>query len=366
MFAEHDLRELLEFKTIHPVLSVYLNTDPSQGSADAYKLRLRSMLKDISLEEDVQKVESYFDFEFDWSGRGVAVFSCQPEDFFRAYTFAVPIEDRLRISDRAHVKPLADLLDSYGGYGVALVDKIDARLFYFHLGELREEEELSGESVRRTKRGGGSQSLGRRGGTAGQTNYSEEVAERNIKEAADFAARFFSEYNVRRVMIGGTEENVSVFRNHLPKSWQSLVIGTFPISKNANQTEVMQRALGVGQEAERIRQVKLVQTIVSNAGKGRGGVIDLEDTLNAVHDGRVHSLVIREGYRAPGFRCQGCGYLTSEKLDNCPFCENEFDEITDAVELAVRRVMRNSGDVEVLHGTEDIKDFNKIGALLRY
>lgn len=366
MFNEHDLRELLDFKTVHPVLSVYLNTDPSEGSADSYRLRLRSMLKDVQLKKDVNNVESYFDFEYDWSGRGVAVFSCQPEDFFRAYSFAVPVEDRLRISERVHVKPLADLLDSYGGYGVALVDKIDARLFYFHLGELREEDELSGESVRRTKRGGGSQALGRRGGTAGQTNYSQEVAERNIKEAADFAAHFFSEYNVRRVMIGGTEENVIVFRNHLPKSWQSLVIGTFPISKNASQTEVMQRAFEVGQQAERVKQVKLVQTIVSNAGKGRGGVIDLEDTLNAVHDGRVHSLVIREGYRAPGYRCQGCGYLTSEKLDTCPFCENEFDEISDAVELAVRRVMRDSGEVEVIRESEEIEDFKKIGALLRY
>jgi peptide chain release factor subunit 1 len=366
MFTEHDLWELLDFKTDHPVLSVYLNTDPSQGSADAYKLRLRSMLKDVNLEKDVQIVENYFDFEFDWSGRSVAVFSCQPEDFFRAYSFAVSIEDRLRISQRAHVKPLADLLDSYGGYGVALVDKIDARLFYFHLGELLEEEELSGESVRRTKRGGGSQALGRRGGAAGQTNYSQEVAERNIKEAAEFAARFFSEFNVRRVMIGGTEENVTVFRNHLPKSWQSLVVGNFPINKNASQAEVMQRALEVGREAERIKQVKLVQTIVSNAGKGRGGVVDLEDTLNAVHDGRVHSLVIREGYRAPGYRCQGCGYLTSEQLDKCPFCENEFDEISDAVDLAVRRVMLESGEVEVIRDSEKIDDFNEIGALLRY
>ena len=49
MFTEHDLRELLDFKTEHQVLSVYLNTDPTQGSADAYKLRLRSMMKDIEL-----------------------------------------------------------------------------------------------------------------------------------------------------------------------------------------------------------------------------------------------------------------------------------------------------------------------------
>jgi peptide chain release factor subunit 1 len=366
MFTEQDLRELLEFKTEHLVLSVYLNTDPSLGSADAYKPRLRSMLKDVDLINDVQKVEQFINFEFDWSGRGVALFSCAEEDFFRVFSNAVPIGDRVRISERPHVKPLADILDFYGGYGIAIVDKIDARLLYFHLGEILKEEELSGESVRRTKRGGGSQSPGRRGGTAGQTNYTEEVAERNIKEAADFSARFFSENNIRRVLIGGTEENVNVFRSHLPKAWQSLVVGTFPINKNASQAEIMERTLEVGLEAERLKQTKLVQMIVTSEAKGQAGVINLEDTLNAVHDGRVQTLVFREGYRAPGYRCKGCGYLTTEKLKACPFCENKFEKIPDAVDLAVRRVMRDGGEVEVLRDVEVQKEFDQVGALLRY
>jgi peptide subunit release factor 1 (eRF1) len=366
MFSEKDLQELLEFKTDHPVLSVYLNTDPSQGTADAFKPRLRSMLKDVELQDDVEKVEQYVDFEFDWSGRGVALFSCAPENFFRFFSIAVPIRDRVRISERPHVKPLADILDFYGGYGVAVVDKIDSRLFHFHLGEILKESEISGESVRRTKRGGGSQAQGRRGGTAGQTNYTQEVAERNIKDAAEFAAKFFTENNVRRVLIGGTDENVNAFRSHLPKAWQSLVVGTFPISKNANQVEIMDRAIEVGYEAERLKQTRLVQMIVTSEAKGQAGVIDLEDTLNAVHDGRIQTLVIRDGYRAPGYRCQGCGYLTTEMLSSCPFCENEFEKITDAVELAVRRVMRDGGEVEVLRDIEVEQEFDQVGALLRY
>lgn len=366
MFTEHDLQELLNFKTSHPVLSVYLNTDPSEGSADFYRLRLRTMLKEVDLPEDVEAVERYIDFEFDWTGRSVAVFSCQPEEFFRTYSFAIPIRDRVRVSDRPHVKPLADLLDAYGGYGIALVDKQDARLFYFHLGELREAETLYGETVRRTKRGGGSQYPGRRGGTAGQTDYVTEVAERNIKEAAEHAARFFAENNVRRILIGGTEENVTHFRSHLPKAWQSLVVGTFPINKNANPAEIVEKAVEIGLQAERQRQVKIVDSVVTNAAKGRGAVIDLEDTLNAVHDGRVLTLVIREGYRAPGFQCSGCGYLTSEKFPSCPFCGSKFNHIQDAVELAVRRVMRDGGEVEVLRDDDGFKNFVNIGALLRY
>lgn len=366
MFTENDLRELLEFKTESQVLSVYLNTDPKLGSADAYKPRLRAMLKDLELKDDSQNIQHYIDLEFDWSGKSVAVFSCAEEDFFRAYTFAVPLRDRVRIGERPYVKPIADLLDFYGGYGIVVVDKIDAQLFYFHLGEIINEKEITGESIRRTKRGGGSQAPGRRGGIAGQTNYTEEVADRNIKEFAESAAKFFTEHNVRRVIIGGTEENVTTLRGHLPKAWQSLVVGSFPISKTASHTHIMERALEVGHEAEHQKQTKLVQTIVTSEAKGRQGVINLEDTLNAVHDGRIHTLVIREGFKAPGYRCEGCGYLTTERLQSCPFCDNEFEEISDAVELAVRRVMRDGGEVEVLHGNEEQKDFDQVGALLRY
>lgn len=366
MFTEKDLRELLDYKSENPVLSIYLNTDPVEGSADAYRLRLRSMLREIDLEEDIAAIERYFNHEYDWSGKSVAVFSCEADDFFRTFSFEVPVRDRVRENNRPYVKPLADLLDSYGGYGVALVDKQGARLFYFHLGELREQEGTMGETVRRTKRGGGSQYQGRRGGTAGQTDYVAEVAERNMKESAEFAARFFAENNVRRVLIGGTEDNIAAFRSNLPKSWQSLVIGTFPMSMNANETEVLERATEIGQKAERRRESKLLEAVVTGAAKGRGGVVRLDDTLGAVHEGRVQTLLVREGFRAPGYRCTGCGYLTAEEVESCPFCGNQFEEIPDAVELAVRRVMRDGGDVEILHDAGAVKEFGNIGALLRY
>lgn len=366
MFTENDLQELLDFRAKNSMLSIYLNTDPTQGSADGYKLRLRNMLKEVDRKEDVEAVERYFDFEYDWYGKAVAVFSCQSADFFRAYSFAVPIQNRIRIGERPHVKPLADLLDAYGGYGVVLVDKQDARLFYFHLGELQEEEDLRGTDIRRTKRGGSSQFPGRRGGIAGRTNYVEEATERNLKDTAELATRFFAEKNVRRVLIGGTDETVNQFRNHLPKSWQSLVVGTFPIQKTASQSEVLEIALEVGLEADRKREAQLLNMIVTSAAKGHGGVVDLEDTLNALHDGRIQVLVIREGYRAPGFRCEGCSYLTSEKISECPFCGNVFEKIPDAVELAVSRVLRSGGDVEVIRSSNIHTDFKDMGATLRY
>lgn len=366
MLTENDLQELLNFQPKQPVLSIYLNTDPSEGSADAYKLRLRTMLKDVAMPKDVTAVEEYFLHQYDWSGRSVAIFSCAAQNFLRAFSLAVPIRNRVRVNHAPHVKPLADLLDSYGGYGVALVDKQGIRLFYFHMGELGEQEGMFGEAIKRTKRGGASSFPGRRGGTAGQTNYVEELTERNMKDAAEFAVRFFQDHNVRRVLLGGTDDNLAQFRSLLPKSWQSLIVGSFPIGMNASKNEVMERAFQVGHEAELRREAHLLDTLITNTAKKRGGAVRLDDTLKALHEGKIQTLVVKEGLREAGFQCQGCGYLTSIEMPTCPYCGGSFSPTADVVEQAVHKVMQQGGEVEMIHTDHAEKKYGGIGAILRY
>ena len=367
MLTETNLHELLDYQAHAPVLSVYLNTNPAEGSADAYKLQLRSMLKDLDLPADVEAVDQYIQREYEWSGRSVAVFSCAPEKFFRAYPLAVAVRSRVRLHNQPHVKPLADLLDFYGGYGVVLVDKQGARFFSFHLGELQEQEGYMGEDVRHTKRGGASAMPGRRGGNPEQrANNQDEVVERNAREAAELAAHFFADHNVRRVLIGGSDENVALLRGFLPKSWQSLVVGSFPMSMTANKDEVQGRALQVGQQAEKRKEIEMLDKVVTNTAKGRAGVLGLDETLGAIHEGRVQSLVIQEGYRAPGYRCEGCGYITAKQATTCQYCGAVFERIPDAVDLAVRKVMEAGGEVEVLQYEHQVKGFDNIGGLLRY
>ena len=365
MFTDSVLRELLNYSSPDPVLSVYMNTDTTEGTADALKLRLRTLLKEVHQPEDEAAILKYFEHEREWTGRSVAMFSCAAQNYFRAFPIAVPIRSRVFVGEQPYVKPLADLLDAYGGYGVALVDKQGARLFQFHLGELKEQEGILGEEVRHTKRGGASSLFGRLGGIGEKSRHSEQTVARNLKESAEFATKFFDENHVRRVLIGGTEKNVNQFKSQLPKTWQSLVVGTFPISMMARPDEVQKKALEIGQQAERRREMRLVENIITAAAKGADGVVRLDDTLSAVHEGRVQTLIVREGFRAKGFECQGCGYITTQELETCPFCGKSFAQITDAVEMAVRKVMKDGGDVEIVYENPKLEEIG-IGGVLRY
>ncbi|HEX9013901.1 MAG TPA: hypothetical protein VF813_10305 [Anaerolineaceae bacterium] len=356
MLSESDLRELLDYSAPDPMVSLYLSTGPAEGNADVQRLRLRNLLKDVYNPADQQAIERYFDHEHPWLGRSVAIFSCAPRNFFRAYTLAIPVRDWLRMDTRPIVKPLVDLLDAYGGYGVVLVDKQGARLFSIHMGELREQEGVLGETVKHTKSGG----------MTGQTHYEDELVERNMKDVVEFAVHFFEENHIRRVLVGGSDDNVALFRSLLPKAWQSLVMGSFPMSMSANAAEVLEKALAVGAEAERRREDRLIETAVNAAAKSGPGAVGLEDTLKAIHDGKVHTLLIDDGFRAAGFRCTTCGYMTTVKAKRCPYCSGQFEEIPDAVELAIRTVLHSGGDVEIVHGAKALQNAGQIAAVLRY
>jgi peptide subunit release factor 1 (eRF1) len=366
MFTEANLRELIDFSPPDPVLSVYLNTNPAEGNIDAYKLNLRNILKEVDLPADEDAVEKYINQEYDWAGRSLAVFSCVPQNFFRAYPLAIPVPSMAAVGDRPSITPLHNLLDSFGGYGVILVDRQGARLFHFHLGELSEQEGVLGESVKHTKRGSASSMPGRRGGAGEVARSVEETVGRNIKESVEFAIQFFEANHIRRVLIGGTDDNIAMFRNHLPKAWQSLVMGTFPISMTASHQEVMEKALEIGQRTQAKREEKLVEDMVTTAAKGGSAVVGINETLHAINDGRVQTLVVANSFHETGFRCHECETLTTTPAHDCEGCEGRIEMIPDVVDVAISTVLRNKGAVEIIDRNEQLASAGNIGAILRY
>lgn len=370
MFSEEDLQELVDFQGEEsPVLSLYLDVDPTKRTTDEYKLVLKGLLKEVSGQaqrEDVAAVERYFDHEYDWQGKGVALFSCLGQDFWRAYPLAVPVDNHVYASNRPYIKPLTDILDAYGRYGVVLVDQEGARLFLFRLGELQETSGTLGQEVKRMKHGRGS-AAGRMGGVAARTGRKEEgTAQRNLKEAADLTAKFCEGGRCGRIILGGTDQTVAQFQEMLPKELQEQVVGSFPAAMTASETEVLDRSLEIIAEVEREREKGLVESAITAAAKGGAGVIGLADTLGAVYEGRVHILVVSEGYKAMGYRCQQCGYIAAQAKEECPFCGGKVEQIEDAVDLIVRSVMDQGGEVEVVRDSPALEKAGHVAALLRY
>jgi peptide subunit release factor 1 (eRF1) len=250
---------------------------------------------------------------------------------------------------------------------VVLVDQQGGRLFDFHMGHLVETEGHLGEEVRRLKRGSGSSRGGAsRSGGGGGSRHDRETAVQNLRDTADATNRFFEQQGMKHLLIAGTDETVARFRDLLPKALQSAVVGTFPLNMNASHGEVLERSLEIVRQADQERELRLVNTVITAAAKGGNGVIRLDDTLSAVSEGRVQTLVVSAGYHAPGYRCQSCSYLTAQALAGCPFCGGSIHEIPDAVELAIQRAMQQGIEVEIVEKKDQLDAAGGIGALLRY
>ncbi|MCJ7738218.1 MAG: hypothetical protein MUQ10_13040, partial [Anaerolineae bacterium] len=130
---------------------------------------------------------------------------------------------------------------------------------------------------------------------------------------------------------------------------------------------LLERSLDVVRRVERQREHARVDAVFTAAAKGRGGVIRLDDTLGAAHEGRISTLVVARHYHQAGYQCQNCGYITDHGLNDCPFCGGEIAEISDAAEALVAKVIEDGGKVEVIDEKlhPEISQFG-VGALLRY
>ena len=209
MMQERDLQELAELvSTDAPIVSLYLNVDPHRRSSEEHKLSLRRLLTAAADQgatpADIERIERFFDHEYGRQGRGVACFSLAQRDFWRKYELLVPVEDFVFLGQRAYIKPLSDLLDNYGRFGVVIVDREGARALVYHLGALEDTAGTLGEEVRRHKQGGwAAQKLQR---------YEDQAAAHNLKEAATWADEYLRERNVDRVVISGSDGNLALIR----------------------------------------------------------------------------------------------------------------------------------------------------------
>lgn len=369
MFTQDDLRELATYQAETPILSVYLNVDPTERTTDEYKLALRQMLKRVegsSSPEDITTVERFFEHEYDWSGRSVAAFSCTHEGFWRAYPLAVPIASRVTVARKPHIGPLAALMEAYGSYVVALVDRQGVRLSLFEMGELQASDGYVGEEIRRLKRGrGSSNGHGRRGGAPVSSQHEGEAVKRNIREAAEATRLFWKQHRPQRLIVAGADPTVTQFEESLPKQLREKIIGSFSADVNASDVEIRDRSLEILQQVEKEREAAMVEAVFTAAAKGKSGVIRLADTLGAAHEGRIQTLVVARDYRQSGYQCRNCGYITDQALETCPFCSGEFAEIPDAAEALVTKVIEDGGKVEVVDNNPKAEAFG-VGALLRY
>jgi peptide chain release factor subunit 1 len=362
VISENELRELAGFvSTGSPVLSLYLDTDLTQQLKEKCKLVLRDLLEsvgDSASDEDIAKVERFFDLEYDWQARGIAIFTAADQDFWRVYPLDLPVESEMHAGDRLYLRPMTQVMAQSQRYGMLLLDRESARFFLTSLGQIEETSEWIGQDLKRHKQGGFAAARFQR--------HVDKQAEQNLKLAAEATARFCQEHHCQGLILGGADETLAQFQEMLPKALRKQIVGTLPFDMTAALTEIQERCAELIRAREQGRQQKLVEDLVTAAAKGGGAVTGLADTFYMAHQGRAHTLVVERGFEVEGYLCGDCGYVSADPISKCPLCGGEPQPIPDAVNRVIRQVIAVGGKVETVTDSEALAEAGQIGAVLRY
>jgi peptide chain release factor subunit 1 len=367
--TEDDIRSLASFKGEDaPVTSVYLDVDGGrhvrfQDVVRSAELLLRGALQKHdghpSVTADLQRVQEFVRGGIDRSHtRGLALFSCSAHAFWRVVELPVAVRDQVVVNHTPYVRQLEVVVDEYERFGLLLADKQRARVFVYELGEVIESTELleplpRGDDVDRSYRRDQVQ------------NHETALVHQHLRHAADVAFQVFQDRGFERLIIGAPEEIANELRSLLHPYLQERVEARCSISVGATVDEIRQAALTVEAEVMRRKEAELVSRLRDAVGVGRLGVAGLDETLKALVERRVETLLVSHGYTHPGWRCPSCDHVCRVGR-TCPVCQSEMHGVDDVVEEAVEDAINQSCDVEICVGNADLDVLGGIGAILRY
>jgi peptide chain release factor subunit 1 len=353
-------------------VSLYLNVDPMFNKKGDYVVHLKNMLKDTvesldknvykKVQDDLGRIDKFVLANKRMFKKGLAILSSSVNSFWKEYHLAIPVKNNLIVDKTPYVKPLMDILDNYPGYAVLLVGKESARIFVTHLREIVEYGEIHTPDVPGKHKKGGWFALS-------QSHYERHIdyhVGMHLKEVVGKLDSFLSGEYIGRLILGGSDEAVSMVRNILPKTILDRVIGTVKIEMVAKVPEVLAKVEPLVIEYEKNKETETVDALITGTMKNKNAVLGLEDVLHALHQQKVMKLVFLKELKASGYSCNSCGYLTAQKVDNCPYCKGRTEMVDYIVDLAGEKAIGQGAIVEVLTDDKKLKEAGGIGAFLRF
>lgn len=368
---ESRIRDLAGFKGEDaPVTSVYLDVDGRRRiRARDVELALERMIRPIrerqqqdgqsSVCADLDRIEAHVKAGLDRSRvRGVAMFACSAHDFWEVVELAVPVHDRLVINHTPYVRELEAVVARHERFAALVVDRQQARLFAFQQGEMEPKGAHVDHLPRHDDDGG-------QFGKDQVAGHAEAAAQRHLKHAAGAAFALFQEEPFDHIVLCGPDEVTAEIERDLHAYLRERLAARVSLAVHATDDEVRQAIEDVEAGVERARETAIVDRLRQAVGSGTAGAGGLDAVLEALVARRVETLVVSEGFEAPGWRCPSCAWVGTLGR-RCPLCSTDMDQVDDVVEEAVEEALGQACKVAVCQDNADLDVMGRIGALLRY
>ena len=370
---EQLLDRLLSFEpTPAPVISLYLDARVNENGQRTFMPFVRKQLNERvksydvqseerqSFEEDFVRIMRYLEHDVQDSVQGLAVFACSAaKDWFEVGDFEAPFErNRVFISDRPHVYPLARLIDQYRRYAVVLADTNRAQIFVFAAGRAVGRQDVQNVKTKHSKVGGWSQARYQRH----EQNYHLQHA----KEVVEMLEKLVRDENIEHVILAGDEATViPLLREQMPKTVEEKVIDALSLGIDTPEHELLEESLTAFQRHDSLTDMEKVQRLLNEYRADDLGVAGVPETLAALSNGQVEEMLIAakpEGIQYDGEEVKKVLelYRDEEPLPD------ELDQRSVADELVKRANTHSSATVTFIEDSTRLEMLGGVGGFLRY
>lgn len=373
------LRALAEARTDHAkVLSVFINLDPREFAApparateiNAVLDQAERSIRDaehlthderVALRTDVGRVRERLtgDLAAFEGARGLAIFASRPAGLLEVLKLPRPVAHRVAIGDAPVVEPLARI-----GAGelwwLLLVDRRHARLLAGTVDGLVEVWRVDHETSGQHDQGGWSQSRYQRA-------IDKEV-EDHLRAVDAEVKRRLRRTRIAGLLLGGPSETTSQLEALLHADVARCLRGRFDVDVwNSTADDVLKAARPQFEELVARRDAELFARVEEGLGKQGRAAAGLEAVLGAVHERRVDTLLVDEGFSAAGVRCPQCGWLGLTAGAQCPADGSPTDPVDNVVEAAMAATFAQDGRVHSIPLADTrLEERGSIAALLRF
>ncbi|WCB92778.1 hypothetical protein DSM104299_01477 [Baekduia alba] len=376
------LRELAETRSAQgKVLSVFINLDPREfATPRARATEISSVLDEASrtireldglthdertaLQSDLERVRSGLGNGVDTEGaRALAVFASQPAGLFEVLKLPRPVDHKVAIADHPCVEPLARIGTGELWWFV-LVDRKHARLLTGTVDGLVEVWRREDDVLARID-----------SDKQDQDGRSERRYERSVEKEIDGHLRGVAkelqtrlrDVHLAGILVGGRKDVVSHFETLVGSEVRRCLKGRFDADVwNTGADDVLKAARPVLDQLGAQRDEELLAKLEGGLATGRA-VAGLKDVLPTVHERRVDTLAVEEGFTAKGTRCPQCGWMGVSAGGPCPADGTMTEVVDNIVELAVGRALGQDAQVRYFPPAESaLEQKGSIAAVLRF
>jgi len=351
------LAEVYDASSSSTFISLYMN-DFDKKFIEKRSNACKSVLRgDTQLYKNFEKTMSMiFDYLNKNDKHEIVIFASYENKFFRAYNVYLPIENMLIVDSSPYIKPLVEVINRYNRYGLILINSHKAKMYVVFAGRIENEEDISKAIMGRHKKGGWSQARFQR--------IRKGAINQFINEAVKDTEKFFSEEKVDKIIIAGPGEAKTWFAERLPPRIRSEVIDVIDENFNEMKPKIISDANRITEKDEKEEKEDIMETLKADILGNGLSVYGIEETMDAVKNGKVSILLVAEGMEIAGWKCERCQVVGIGTRKQCPYCGHDTADV-DVIEELVELAEKNDSRIEFFDN-DTLKEIGGVAALLRY